>query len=297
MRAWVRALLIVIVTAPAYAGAFVLSDFQNLLARNPQTGRPTQNIKELLTLLPAENPRKFHFVYDSPKPFRDSISPDYPRVLIFSDDARFVLSFTGNPNKPGYGIVETMAFNDNTATFNFDAYMLPEAARRKVHVSAESLQCERCHGADARPIYDSYPLWPGFYGSVQDTFPPSSSVGQREAHDYRHFVANTARTGVYKYLRFRTNRRSRLTSIRKTLFLKKWSADASLSSVLAQHQAWDGAHRVESTSIARKLFPNARLCGARVGLISTPNSSSAATNRSPTNEKLRRDLHKENGAG
>jgi hypothetical protein len=121
-------------------------------------------------------------------------------VILFTPDARLVLTFTGNPDKPGFDILEAMAFDDASASFRFKAYVLPAAARRGVKLSERQRDCRSCHGADARPIFDSYPLWPGFYGSIQDSFPKWLPFGRREKTKYEAFLAKAAKEGVYKDL-------------------------------------------------------------------------------------------------
>jgi len=120
-------------------------------------------------------------------------------VILFTNDARLVLTFIGDERQPGYDLLETMSFDYESAKFELHAYMLPAAERRAWRPSPQEAQCSRCHGADARPIFDSYPLWPGYYGSVQDTF-PHDRIGQKEARSFAAFQANAAKTGVYKDL-------------------------------------------------------------------------------------------------
>ena len=178
---------------------FTEARLQELLQRNPQTGAPVDSISELVPLLPRELRENFTFVYDSRSPFRSGISPEYPRVILFTNDARLVLTFIGDERQPGYDLLETMSFDYESAKFELHAYMLPAAERRAWRPSPQEAQCSRCHGADARPIFDSYPLWPGYYGSVQDTF-PHDRIGQKEARSFAAFQANAAKTGVYKDL-------------------------------------------------------------------------------------------------
>ena len=186
--------------APASADEpFTEARLQELLQRNPQTGAPVDSISELVPLLPRELRENFTFVYDSRSPFRTGISPEYPRVILFTNDARLVLTFIGDERQPGYDLLETMSFDYERAKFELHAYMLPAAERRAWRPSPQEAQCSRCHGADARPIFDSYPLWPGYYGSVQDTF-PHDRIGQKEARSFAAFQANAAKTGVYKDL-------------------------------------------------------------------------------------------------
>src|SRR5215831_17755480 len=190
-------------TRPAAAadgdGPFSEARLRQLLARNPQTGQPVDSVSELVPLLPEELRRNFTFVYDSRSPFRAAITPQRPRVILFTDDARLVLTFIGDEQQPGADLLETMSFDDAQAKFVFNAYLLPAGERRAWRPSAAEAKCERCHGADPRPIYDSYPLWPGYYGSVLDTF-PRDRLGEKERKSFAQFVQFAAGTGVYKDL-------------------------------------------------------------------------------------------------
>jgi hypothetical protein len=209
--AWLRRRIFVVVqavltlavwpAASAQETPFTDARLRALLRANPATGRPVDSVEELLPLLPDALRSDFALVYDSRSPLRASISRRYPRVILFSGDARFILSFTGDPRRPDHDLIETMSFDDATATFRLAAYLLPAAERSGWRPSARALDCASCHGADARPIYDSYPLWPGFYGSVLDTF-FNDRLGRKELRAYRRFLAGSARRGVYSRLIF-----------------------------------------------------------------------------------------------
>lgn len=180
---------------PAHAEPFSEAQLEHLIQKNS-----VQSVTDLIPLLPIEFRKNFTFVYKSRSPFKESISPLFPRVVLFSADARQVLTFTGEPNKPGYDYLEMMTFSDKTADFRFSVYALPDALKNGKILTAQEKNCNRCHGEDPRPINDSYPLWPGFYGSIQDTFPPQSVVGRTEYKNYLEFLKTNARQGVYKDL-------------------------------------------------------------------------------------------------
>ena len=184
-------------------GPFTEARLQALLQKSPVTGRPVDSITELVPLLPEELRKNFTFVYDSRSPFKSGISPEYPRVILFTDDARLILTFIGDERQPGFDLLETMAFDYEKAKFDLHAYLLPAGERRAWRPSPEETHCARCHGADARPIFDSYPLWPGYYGSVQDTF-PRDRIGQKEGRNYAAFAGSAAKTGIYKDLIYPT---------------------------------------------------------------------------------------------
>ena len=205
--AWRNILLVLLTVAswtlPAAAASgdapFTEARLRELLARNPQTGAPVDSVSELVPLLPEELRRNFALVYDSRSPFKAAISPERPRVILFTDDARLVLTFIGDDTQPGADLLETMSFDAEQAKFVMNAYLLPAARRREWRPSAAEAKCERCHGADPRPIYDSYPLWPGYYGAVLDTF-PKDRLGQRDRKNFATFRTGPAQTGVYKDL-------------------------------------------------------------------------------------------------
>ena len=198
-------LLLMLAYWPAVAQGTAFDDvrLRALLQKNPATGRPVDSIDELVPLLPRQLRSNFTFVYDSRSPFHSSISPEYPRTLLFTDDGRFVLTFTGDPRQPGYDLLETISFDDTSARFKLHAYLLPAAARRGWRPSAEASNCASCHGSDPRPIFDSYPLWPGFYGSVLDTF-SRDRLGTSEGAKYRAFLQRPAKAAPYKDLLFPT---------------------------------------------------------------------------------------------
>jgi hypothetical protein len=211
-RAWAAGVLAVqlaalVVLWPARAAAPAPApiddaSFRALLQNDPGTGHPVDSVQAMLPLLPRALRTNFTLVYDSRSPFKDQITPSAPRVILFTDDGRFILTFIGDPSAPGHDLVETMSFDDDTAQFKLTAYVLPAAKRIGWAPSPAAANCAGCHGADARPIYDSYPLWPGFYGSVLDTF-FRDRIGQAELKKYRAFLAGPAKTGVYRDLVFR----------------------------------------------------------------------------------------------
>src|SRR5215467_7632885 len=87
--------------AAAGDGPFTEARLQELLQHNPSTGRPVDSIAELVPLLPEELRKNFTFVYDSRSPFKSGISGEYPRVILFTDDARLILTFIGDERQPG----------------------------------------------------------------------------------------------------------------------------------------------------------------------------------------------------
>ena len=182
-----------------------------LIENNPGTGKPIDNIEELVAALPAEMRGHFTFVHQSRSPSgglgerrQGSVDPMNPRVILYTSDARLMAAFSSNTDKPDYDVAEFLRFSDDTASFQLSRFVLPAAVRRDPSLAKEARhngevnppECLRCHGQDVRPLLDSYPLWPGFYGGASDSF----QSGTEELANYRAFLARRRDTGVFKQL-------------------------------------------------------------------------------------------------
>ena len=168
---------------------------------------PTR-LDDLLPRLSAELRSGFTFIFSSRSPHgaRGEVDPLHPRVLLFTPDGRLLLAFTSNKNGSGYGVVESIHFNDADRAFYTSKFVLREATRKDPRLKSELLhngelnqrECIRCHGTDPRPIFDSYPLWPGFYGSLEDGF----LRGSPEATLYERFLKTKKDQSPFRYLKF-----------------------------------------------------------------------------------------------
>ena len=127
---FVAAFYFLICSPFCFAETFSNQALEKIMQNNPHTNKPVDSIAELVPLLPKELRENFIYAFDSRSPLRTSISTKFPRVILFSKDARFVMTFTGNPSQPGADVVETMSYNDQTAAFEMYARLLPSAVRR-----------------------------------------------------------------------------------------------------------------------------------------------------------------------
>lgn len=180
-------------------------DLVSLLEGKTKTGKKPESLEDLLPLLSEELVSNFTFIYQSRSPHgglgtevENAVDPLHPRTVLFTRDGKLTVAFNGNPEKPGYNILEVIYFDDSNARFHLTHFALPKASPNSIkNGERDPEQCLRCHGADPRPITDSYPLWPGFYGSVRDTFPK----GSPELPWYRKFLKEESGKGPYRFLK------------------------------------------------------------------------------------------------
>ena len=113
MRARLSILLIVAIVSPyARAGGFDFPAFRAVLESHPH-----QSIEELLPSLPVSLRNRYALVFSS-RSLQGASFKD-PRVILFGDDARFIVTFNGERTQAGFYTLETMEFNEDEATFQF----------------------------------------------------------------------------------------------------------------------------------------------------------------------------------
>src|ERR1700756_2838222 len=153
-------LLLVLAASAARADNFNFASLEALL-RTHDAG----TVEELLAALPEAQRHNYALVFDSRS--LQGASFENPRVILYGPDARFVLTFNGNAAQHGFRAVETLEFDSVTRAFRLRELEFPKrpGGAAAVRVSeTDPARCLRCHGDPPRPVWDSFPLWPGAYG-------------------------------------------------------------------------------------------------------------------------------------
>lgn len=148
------------------------------------------SIEELLPLLPESFRSHYALMFNS-RSLQEASYGD-PRVILYGPEAKLVVTFNGQAGQRGFNALETMEFDDATKTFRFHEVTFPgrstargESASRIGFSDSNPDQCLKCHGRPPRPIWDTYPLWPGAYGE-RDHF----SLSKKEREGLAEFLRN-----------------------------------------------------------------------------------------------------------
>lgn len=154
-----------------------------------------QTVEELLAVLPAE--LRSHYVLVFASRSLQQASLRNPRVILFGEDARLILTFNGDSGQRGYDSVETLEFEPVSSAFvlreiRFDLDG-PLATPRVSE--ANPRQCTACHDTPARPIWDTPPSWPGVYGERY-----GAGLSGAERRGMEEFLALQAGHPRYRYL-------------------------------------------------------------------------------------------------
>ena len=131
-----------------------------------------------------------------------------PRAIVYGTDQGFnlpnlIMAFNGSSAQPGFNSLEMMELNVNAPSieglFNFFEVEFPgSGSPGPIRVSAfNPPKCIRCHGSPAKPVFDSYPFWPGVFGSMR--FPTPHVINLESTH-YSNFISRAARHSRYQFL-------------------------------------------------------------------------------------------------
>ena len=190
-------LLGIALAAPAArAGELDFAALQGLIGRGD-----LGSVEELLAVLPAGQRSHYTLVFDSRS--LQGASAANPRVILYGNDARFILTFNGSAQQRGYRSVETMEFDEAQGAFRLRELEFAPGVRGAAAVTISEVnppRCQRCHGTPAQPVWDTFPLWPGAYGeryratlSATERAGLAGFLAQQPAHPRYRYLLDSAR--------------------------------------------------------------------------------------------------------
>lgn len=168
--------------ATGLAQAFDYVQLEKLIKENK-----IKTISDTIEKLPLSYRSKYVLIFKSRSLHGSSF--ENPRVLLYGEDASFIVSFNGSPDQNGYLGFETMEYDQSTSEFKYREILFPDekeaqSASAAVRFSNDNPEkCLKCHGQTPRPIWDTHPLWPGVYGE-----------------NYLTDLSSAERTGLNKFL-------------------------------------------------------------------------------------------------
>ncbi len=169
-----------------------------------------RSIPDLLPVLPERLRQNTVLMRVSQSLQREGVNASHPRVILFSDDARLMLAFTGDESKPEARSLEAIEFDPTQKRFELFQIEFPAASREEARRSTRNAfvrrhpeSCLRCHGGgDPKPVWAPYAFWPGAYGENDDRLQATSAPS--EGASYLHFAQNVApHSDRYRHVGYR----------------------------------------------------------------------------------------------
>ena len=159
---------------PPFVQAVTYDSLRDMIQTNK-----VSSIEKLLPLLPDTYRSKYALLFNSRSLHGANFKE--PRVLLYGEDAKLIISFNGSSNQKGFEALETMEFDETSKEFHFREILFPENSKTRsgpTFSQTNPEKCLKCHGNPPRPIWDTHPLWPGAYGErYHSPLSPSEKEG------------------------------------------------------------------------------------------------------------------------
>jgi len=147
-----------------------------------------KSVEEMLALLPKSAFAQYALAYSSRS--LQGATPLNPRAIVFDKKSGLTFAFNGDSKEDGFNSLEFMQFDQTTKKFELHEVTFSGGKA----AIAKPDTCLKCHGDNPHPIWDSYFLWPGVYGSED-----ANLVGDEKKNLVKWIAARAAHPR-YQYL-------------------------------------------------------------------------------------------------
>lgn len=181
-----------------------------------------QTVDELLPYLKqTHSSLSLHYVYKTSSPFQDANFQN-PRIILSFDSGKILIALAGSSQMRGGELVEIIEFDENEKAFIPSTLNLKKVSLLTTRDSSKWLSkegeawgiryrasiCYQCHANSSyealhfRPIWGSYPAWPGIYGSSHAAGYESLSeyIPNNEVEGLKLFVSSLDSESRYSVL-------------------------------------------------------------------------------------------------
>lgn len=195
LKIWLSIAGLLLYGVPGHA--FQYEDLVDLIQK-----KDLATIEQVLPHLPAEYLENYTLAYDS-RSLHGS-SHDFPRAILFGNDAKLIVTFNGSPAQRRYQDMEIMQFREDSRVFELRSISFADGVRFS---DKNPALCLKCHGVNPRPLWSSYEYsednslrhWPGFYGSTHD----APALNPKEKKAFVRFRALARDHPRYRFLMLR----------------------------------------------------------------------------------------------
>ncbi len=156
-----------------------------------------QSIEELLPKLPKELLENYTLMHHSES--AQGATPLNPRVILFSKNAKTIITFNGSHEQEGFNRLEFAQWRDDLQRLEMRFIEFPanKSSDKKAIISeVNPTECTSCHRSEPHWFWNRYQFWPGAYGETDD-FPEFNA---EEKVNYLKFREHAIKHPRYKFL-------------------------------------------------------------------------------------------------
>lgn len=126
------------------------------------------SVEAFVEALPPLHRRHFVTVFESASPVADFVSTTHPRVVSWGADARFIVTWTTDPDSPSADTVEFLQPVAEEGRWIAGVVDFSSTTPELRHPDG----CAACHSDINRPLWGAYPVWEGTEFELNKVVPP-----------------------------------------------------------------------------------------------------------------------------
>ena len=128
------------------------------------------SVAELLGSLPPAMQKNYTMIDQTRTSLPSSV--EHPRLIMFGSDARFLIAVGSHPSDHMRETVDMAELDDQSGLWIFRSLDMDTNPPR---LADNDTACQACHGSPPRPIWGTYPDWPGAFGPRHDRLTSSQA--------------------------------------------------------------------------------------------------------------------------
>ena len=168
-------------------------------------------IPQLLNTFPDEFRTNFSFVEVTRGEGKSSLN--FPRIVLFGPDGRFMMNVGTLPEDPKYDLLDCAELDDETGEWEFSQL---DFTKKKPVIHRKPEECLRCHGRNQpRPVWGTSLDWPGVYGDNEAPGLTGDAFSPRHVRRMTEIRDGHGGSTRFKFLKWRENEKLQSGSFRR----------------------------------------------------------------------------------
>lgn len=154
------------------------------------------DITTLLNSLPDQYRTHFSLVEHTRATGQSNL--DFPRIVLFGSDGRFMMNVGTKPDDPAYHLLDVAQLDTATGNWEFSVF---DFRSDTPQLTRNDPSCQRCHGVnDARPIWGTFQQWTGVFGDSVIAGPRPEALDHTHAKKMNALIKGNANSPRFDFL-------------------------------------------------------------------------------------------------
>lgn len=157
------------------------------------------SIDDLLNTFPDHYRTNFSLVEHTRATGQSNL--EYPRIVLFGSDGRFLLNVGTKPDDPLYNKLDVAELNTQTGHWEFSVF---DFTSKTPTLTRNDPSCNECHGStNSRPVWGAFQQWTGVFGDSIIDGPRPEALDHTHAERMNRLIFSKSKTPRFNFLHWK----------------------------------------------------------------------------------------------